>query len=617
MSRSALSRLVTLVILALLAWGLFHVAREADRSVATPQVGGPLFPGFEPRAMDFLGMTFRDGHPLELERDEEGFWVITYPTEEQAQQEYVEVVLDNLANAQVLPIEEQAGDVQASDVGLDPPLFDMTFGHGEHRVTLFIGEFTPLHEGVYARVAGTDEIVQVTANLRTMVEQFRNQDYVDKHLLRGVRGPVSHVRIVKPEGLVLHAERTGSTWTIRAPVQGLADASRIQTLARTLGFAQQLYPAGVVDRDITQSDLTGLGFPDEAMAARGEVGGATLLELGTDGREPVRAWLQAGWEDGENEIFALRGDRQKLLVVTRNDFNLVRNGTDFFRDRSLLPPVREHASRVAVQRGDEALLDIRRGRDGRWTFAAPERLADVAVDDQRMFGRSRLSEFLGRLDGLEASGFTDEPAYGEPDATLLVVWNRSGTERSDRIELHDLDALVTEQVAARSTLRLGEGFLLDVEDVLPFLDPRLPDRLRDLAPVAVDEQRWGGVSIDVPGAEAPLTIAREAPGTTWQGDDRWARRYELAWEVLENLRGTNWFPARDDVEWPYRLAYEAFDGTTLGALELRRPGAGDALEVFGLPVVYARWSGVPDMEFSVDPGWMEAFDKLLAPEERG
>lgn len=611
------SRLLTLVLLAAAAWFLFDLAREADRENRPATVGGPLFPGLEPRAVDFIGMTFRGGHPLELERDDEGYWVITYPTFEQAQQEYVEVLLNNLANAQVLPIEEQAGDVKAADVGLDPPQFDISFGRGKHRVTIFIGEFTPLKEGIYARVAGTDEIVQVTANLRTMVEQFRNQDYVDKHLLRGLRGPVTRIKIQKPHGVVIDAVRSGDVWTLREPVQGLADGQRMQSLARTVSFAQQLYSRGEVDKDLTETDLRSLGFPTRAMAEQGDVGEATLIELGTDGRPPVRAWLQAGWETGENQIHALRGDFQKLLVVTRNEFNLVRNDTDFFRDRRLLPPVRELASRLAVQRGDETVLDMRRGLDGRWTFAAPERLAGVAVDSLRVHGRSRLSEFLGSLDALSASGFTDEPARGEPDGSLLVVWSRSGRERSDRIEFHGLDDILTEQVSVRSTLRLDEGLLVDIHEVLPFFDSRLPDMLRDLAPVSLDESRWGRLAIEVPGADEPFTITRPSPGTSWQGDDAWARRYELGYELLAGLRGSNWFPARDGVDYGYRITFGDFDGGELGTLQLRRPDGFELTEVHGEPVVYALWSGVPDYEFSVSAQWADACDRLLAPEERG
>lgn len=609
------SRLATLVLLVIAAWALYHYAEREDAARRPPAEGGLLFPGLEPRSVDFLGMTLRGGHPLELERDEKGYWKITYPTDEEAQQELVAVVVDNLSRAAVVPVEAMGQAIRAEDVGLEPPLFKITFGSGPSRRTIFLGEFAPLKEGVYARLEGSDEIVLVTANLRTMVEQFRNQDYVDKHLLRGIRGPVTHLRVARPDGLLFDAARTGDTWTLRAPVSGPADGDRIQQVVRALSFAEQTYVAGVTDRDYTEQELRELGFPTRSMAAVGDWGEATMIEMGTDGAPPVRAFLQKDWQNGENDIYALRGDFVKLLVVERNDYSMLRNDTDFFRDHTLLPPVRERARRVRVEVGGEARLDMRMDARGVWTFSEPTRLAGVTVDSTRVDGRSLLGEFLQRLDGLRAVGFSDAPPTGEPDARLVVGWDLGGSERTDRIELYGLGAPISGAILARSTQRLDEGLLLS-DDVRALLAPDVADGLRSLTPLAVDASRWGGFEVTVPGLDEPLTISRPDATSPWSGDDPWGRRYELAFELSQHLRGSGWRARPEGATYPGRVVFRAFDGDVLASLDLRLPGRDEPQESRGEAVALVRCDVAPTRELEVPRAFWDALVRLTHPEER-
>ena len=107
------SRLLTLLVLALLAGGVFVYARRADLVARPRPLSGALYPGLDVSAVDSLYVTLRDGYDLRFERQPGGRWRITQPSQDEARQELVEVILDNLARAQVEPVEAPGDPVRA------------------------------------------------------------------------------------------------------------------------------------------------------------------------------------------------------------------------------------------------------------------------------------------------------------------------------------------------------------------------------------------------------------------------------------------------------------------------------------------------------------------------
>ncbi len=606
------SRLLTLVVLALVAWLLYRTGVESDLATAPPPSGGVLFPGLEIQDVDYVSLKFRTQHVLDVEREPQGPWLITHPTDEVAQEEYVDALVRNLANAKVLPVEEQGGDLDPEQVGLGRRAKSITFGRDGALVTLHVGDRNPFGPGVFARLEGSPHVLLVTENLDTMLESFRAEDYVDKHLWRGLKGDIRGVRVVGPDGVRLDARKDGGRWSLVAPVAALADDGRIATLVRSMHFSEQIYP---IATERVDSQLHDARLPNAADVAAGELNGATLVELYADGQEPSRVYLQAGWDtQPDPEILVARGDLRKILVVDRREFNVLQNGADFYRERRLFPPIRDRARRVRIERGDEVLLDVSVDDRGTWTYRAPERLAGVALDSERVDGFSLVSEFLGDVDALRVASFTDAPPEGDAAATLRVDWDWAGRERTDVVSLHDLDG--DAGVRARSSGRPDEGLVLG-EEVLALLDPGLADRLRNVTPLAVPEERWGGFEIHMPGLDAPLTVSRPGPGTPWQGDDAWGRRFGLGHDLLAGFRGLRWRPALEGAEHPWRLVFLGFDGAPLGSVALRGVTADEPQEVLGTPAAVARLDAVPGMELYVPAALLDRIAVLRDAQRRG
>ncbi len=609
MNRAVISRLVTFALLALLLYGAWQLYRWAVREefAGVPRaVSGALYPGVAPEAIDYVYLHLAQGQDLELQREPSGVWRITAPTEEIAREGWVRVFLEELTQAQAQLIENRGDVVPATVAGLEPPRFRITVGIGERRDTLLLGERDPLGKWVYARRPGGDVFlatVNVTTRLRSHAEEW-----VEKRLLRGLRGRITKVRVEKPDGVLIDAVRQGERWTLHEPVAALADSERISQLVRSLEFVEQEEVLAGVP---TEAHFVDHDLPTAAQAARGELEGATRIEIGAQGEGTVSALFAAGWEQRPDWVPAVREDHAKLLVVARGSLNLLTNDAAFFREHRLLPPIAERAVSLRIERGDEVLLDVAQAASGAWIFAAPERLRGQRVESERVFGRSALGDLLARVDGTEALGFLPAPE-GEPLGRVFVGWELAGSVRRDRVDLY----APGEIVPARTTERPQEGLALPLE-ILELFDEQQADLLRSLSPLRIDDERWARLEISSPEVEQPFVLERTLHvgglPSPWTGDDEWGRRYGLAHDMLRGFRGLSWRAAADGAEYPYRITFLDGDGTRLADIALRRPGPDEAAEVLGTAAAYAAVESAPGVELALRLDLLERFDELARP----
>jgi hypothetical protein len=606
LSRDMRSRLLTLLVLLLLAGGLYVSARRADLIAQPRPVAGLLYPALDTTAIDSLYVTLREGYDLRFERQPGGRWRITQPTQDEARQEWVELILDNLARAQVEPVEGPAESVRAEDVGLDPPRHLIRFGIGGHEHTLLLGEVEPLGRMLYARRGGDERIVLATRNLVTVLEGHSG-DFVDPSLIRGLAGPVTSVLVREAGQVRLDARRVGDRWLLYLPEPVLADGNAVSALVRSLSFLQQ---QRMLDPVPGSESFHSRGLPDEAERAAGEDHGAMRVSLGAEGEQPVSAWLAAGWPQSSDEFVpAVRQGPGKIVGVPRAALNVLLNEPGFFRQKELLQPIAERAEAVRIERDGQALLDIRRGSDSRWTFTEPARLSGELVEAERIAGHSVLSEFLSRIDALEVTGFSEPPA-AEPSARLIVQWTRAGQGVVDRVDLYPADA---RGVPARTTERPSEGLLLS-PSVLSLLDPLQADLLRSTRALPVDAEAWAALVLAHPQAGS-LRVERSADGS-WTGDDEWNRRYAIGVDLAKGFRGLQWRAAPAQADYPWALRFEDAQGGLLAGMRLRLPAGDEEREVWGIATARAAIDGYPGVELIVAREWVDRIEALSQPPVR-
>ncbi|MBM3985945.1 MAG: DUF4340 domain-containing protein, partial [Planctomycetes bacterium] len=500
-------------------------------------------------------------------------------------------------------LEAAHGPVDSRAVGLDPPRHVIGLRAGGRAETLFVGEVEPLGRQVYVRRAGHDGILLATRNIVTLL-QDTPQEFVDTGLLRGLAGPVQRVELSGPDGRLV-AEHLGQGWSLACPEPVLPDGDRLNLLVRSL---QTLQSERMLLASPTDAQLVELGLPTRAQAAAGGPAGATHIVLHARDEAPVGAWLAAGWREEPGEVHGVRDDFAKVLVVPRAGLAVLANPPGWFRDTRLLPPIRERAESLRLERGGELLLDIRRGAGGRWTFSAPARLAGQPVDAERVEGHSPLSDLLSRIDALTVRAFVPPPT-GTPVASLVAGWTHSSRLRQDRVELH----LVDGRTLALSSERPTEGLELP-PDALELFTPLVADLLRPLRPLALDEAAWVALRIEGPSGP-PLGIRRE-PGGPWTGDDEWTRATSLGHDLLRGLRGFRWEPAPPAAEYSRRVTFLDAGGAVLAQLRLRPPATGEPTEALGFPCARAEVSGHAGVELLLHRDWIERIDGLHGPLKR-
>jgi Domain of unknown function (DUF4340) len=597
--RDLRSRLLTLLLLGLAAAGLYLWARREDLLSRPLPQSGPLYPGLDVPHIEWLHLGLRGGQDIELQRESSGAWWITQPSREFAHQDRVAVLLDNLARAQVRALEATAGPVSSKAVGLDPPAHVIAFRIGDRTETLTLGAVEPIGREVYARRTGEDHVVLATRNLVTLLDD-NSSEWVDPALLRGVTGRVTGLLVDGPGGH-LQAERSGDTWGLRTPDPVLADDDRIDQLIRTLQFVQ-------VGRVITLAPgpaaLHGAGLPTAEEAGRGQTAGATHLVLSTADLS-AGAWLAAGWASATADVYVVRDDFAKIVTVKRESLNMLANSPEWFREHHLLPPVRERAESLRLERAGEVVLDIRHGTASSWSFFAPARLAGETVESERIEGHSSLGDFLGRIDALGALAFAAPPG-GEPVARLSVGWKFTGVDRLDRVDLFQAG----DRLLAVTTERPGEALELPAT-ALDLFAPLVPETLRSLRPFAFDWARCQHVLIEHPEGP-PLEIRREAGGQ-WTGDDEWTRRTALGFDLVRGLRGFKWVAARPGAAYPWRVRFEDGQGALLGEVRLRLTEGDESPETFGFPTAVAAITGRDGVELLVSKDWLQRLVDLAGP----
>jgi len=605
------SRLITLLLLALVAVFLWRFAQEEDALVPPPADGGLVFPGLELDSVTHLGVETRGGLEggdwVEFEREPGGDWYIVHPAEEYAEQEFIDALLRTLAGLKALPIERQGVSIDPKEAGLEfPRVRRFEIGIGDREVALYLGAPDPLGKGDFARRDGSDEILLVTPGTRTFSDQFRPYDYVDKSLFRKYKAGVHGIRVEGPDGVWLDADREGFGWRVNEPVAGRGDAGELDKIVRSLQYIDQSH---VTATNPGLDILRQLGLPTANQRQSGDLAESTLVELRPLNEPPLRVYLMQGWRDTD-PVRAIREDGHKLLELEPQALSCIWNlDKRSMLDPVLFPPLGERARHLSVQHGDELLLDIRRGPRGDWTFRAPERLAGEAVDATIVDGRSSLGDLLQQLSAVRATGFVEQPE-GDAELTLRVGWDAGGRAVSEVLELFPAPGDVER---ARLSTRPDEGFEIAALGPL-LLDPFLPDSLRNLRPIELARDAWSVQLVELPGLDAPLRLQREVDANGHArvvGDDSKGRRLGLGLDVLENLRGLKWAPLPEhSVSYPWTLRWLDADGEELGVLRVRRPDLDEAQRVFGLDVVRVSWSGVPGAELVVSDELLASFESL-------
>ena len=493
------------------------------------------------------------------------------------------------------------------------PSTSFGFGDDQQQFTLHLGVLDEFEQKVYARIAGTEQILLVSRSLLNYLDRAPAH-WIDPRLLRGLKGPVERLRVTRDEGVTLDLVKSAGGWRIAAPIDAVANSTRVGQVVRSLEFARQ---EGVATANMGTDVLHSVGLPTKQEAEAGELRGATRVDLWASGQQPATVILSAGDENApQSRVRAVRGDFAKLLETPREAFNLIFNTADFFRERQPLPAIRERASSLKFLQEGSSVLHIVRQRDGEWIFESPSERKGEAVEALRTEGRSPLLDLLFRIDKLEAVGFTDAPVRGPFTHEIHVTWDAGGRERLDRVSLGaPIQKDGQELIPVATTMRPLEGALFE-PSILEFFDPFEVDRLRTLAPLVL-ENGFAGLDARIPESDIRVSetfLSGRVEGNRWVGDDSGGRLRTLGEDMRSvGMRGIRWVPPREGFEFPYGLTFLDPEGQVLADVSFRRPAEDEPPEALGVPGARARISGWDGVELILPGVWVERLAELGGP----
>ncbi len=374
--------LVAVVLLAVLAGGIYWSNKEEEKKAGAPAADAP------PKLLEIPEDQFtrieikrRDGAVAVVERQASG-WRLTAPKTLPVDSLAVQAVVTSLA----LVSSEQVVDEKPADLmqyGFASPQLEVSIGRKDGKThKLLIGADTPLGTSVYAQVAGDPRLYTVSTATRGAIDKVW-QDLRDRRMLTFYD---AKLRSVELNGIAF--AKTGDRWAMTKPQPWRADNFAVEDLVRKLGEAKM----EVVPEDEEQEFATKFaGAAPYALAKATDDQGTQQLE--------VR-------KDKEGNFYAKSTAVEGFFRLPPEAVESFAKKAEEFRDRKLFEFGFAEPSKVEVKNGETARIFEKAGPE--WKSGGKK------VDP------GSVQQIVDKLRELAASGFAAS-AGGKPAAEYSIT----------------------------------------------------------------------------------------------------------------------------------------------------------------------------------------------------
>jgi hypothetical protein len=348
-----------------------------------------------------------DGETSVLEKKGDS-WQMTAPVATDADQTEVTSLVTNLSTLEInRVVDENAADL--AQYGLAEPKITVEFGGEGTSGKIAFGDKTPTSGDMYAVKPGEKKVFLVSAFLESTFNR-KPFDLRDKRVVRFERDKADGLEVTTAAGTAVMA-RSGSDWTVTAPVQTRADYGAIEGLLTRVSTAVM---SGIAETAPADLKKYGLDAPQATIVVKSGSSTATL----TVGKE----------EDGK--VYAKDAARDMVFTVDASFANDVRRTPDDFRDKDLFEFRGFTASKLVITRGADTVTLEKAG--DKWTRASAATQPDAA----------KLEDFLAQLSALKAAAWIPaaqasglnapavrvEATYDEKKLTESVSFARAGND---------------------------------------------------------------------------------------------------------------------------------------------------------------------------------------------
>jgi Domain of unknown function (DUF4340) len=353
-------------------------------------------------------------YDIEVERGDDGAWVLTKPVASQAEGGTVDSMAGAIANLEVTDTVD-AGPGELADFGLAKPAVSVTVTTKDKRVlpTIIVGGETPVGNSAYIKLSDSPTVLLVASSFPPNVE--KNLDDLRSHALISLKSAeINRIVIAPGNGAPVELDRKGDNWSMVKPSQTPADNAAVQKFLDAV-------TAGQISEFVADK-------PDD-LAKYGLANPSLRIDLygGKNNREESLLFGFKVPEAYKNSIYVRRGDTAGQPVASVADylFTAANKSFDDLRDKTVLAFDESNVEQITVAGGPPPST-IARAAGGKWTISSGGKSANAEV----LVAESLLDQ-LHDLHGTKIveNPITDPKRYGmERPSLIFTLYSKDGKE---------------------------------------------------------------------------------------------------------------------------------------------------------------------------------------------
>ena len=388
----------------------------------------------------------RDGATLTFERDEAGPWKLTSPLQAAADDSEVGNFVDSLASLRIeRVVEKEAKDLAVYEI---PKIEISLWVKGKDEpVRLLVGMENPLDKTLFAKREDDPRVVLLASTLKTTLDK-KIFDFRQKDVFKFSADGVKTVRL-RAKNIAWQAQREETGWFLKTPVAALAAKGKVDSLLDSLSGLRA--KAFVAERKNAES-LKTFGLEK----AEYEV----VLSLPASSQEIVFSLHQEG-----EAFYATTSLSAQVIAFEGTLLTDLDRKVDDMRETKVADFYSWEADKVALKTDglELAAVKVKVGQEDKWFL-------DPATKEEA--DRTKVEDFLRKVEGLEAVAFVDNPGplavYGFDPGTEIRIGTKDaqGKVKETVLLIGKVDA-EKKQVVVKNTqldylFRVDSGFLQDL-----------------------------------------------------------------------------------------------------------------------------------------------------------
>lgn len=350
---------------ALGAWLWFVEAPKLEQ-----EAKANLLLDFDPAAVEKVRLAYPDGMQIEVVRDA-GTWKLTAPVAYAADGNVVDNFLTTVKEATIERRMARSDAGALSTYGLEGDTgsqarIELTLGGNKPLPAVVLGIATPVGHQAFARREGEDDVFVIPLLLQSSAKKTPDELRAKTMFAGRDSTGIKHVTIEKPDEKI-ELERSGdAAWTMRSPIDDLADAESVRSMLDSL------------------ATIDALAFFDGAAADRNAFGletGATRFVATHDDGSTVAFVIGKEATDAPAGNYLERAGDQQVVKVPDWVAKKFAPVAAELRDRRLLSCKVDDIRGMTFTMGGETFTLAREGTGKPWTIDPP---ADGEVLNQRI-----------------------------------------------------------------------------------------------------------------------------------------------------------------------------------------------------------------------------------------